>query len=82
MSLNDRLEAMKRAAEDRIPEDQRAVMARATQELRDSGLAERAVGVGDQAPVFELPNARGELVNSAELVAAGPLAVSFFRGKW
>lgn len=33
-------------------------------------------------PEFLLPNAEGRLVDSADLLAAGPLVVTFFRGAW
>jgi len=33
-------------------------------------------------PGFLLPNAEGSLVSSAELLAKGPLVVTFFRGGW
>jgi peroxiredoxin len=39
-------------------------------------------GVGQPAPAFALPNQDGVTVASAELLARGPLIVSFFRGQW
>jgi len=59
-----------------------AVMQRATAELIASGLADRALKAGDAAPVFSLPDAQGKLVSSVELLAQGPLVVSFYRGVW
>lgn len=41
-----------------------------------------APGVGDRLPVFVLPDDDGRLVSSAELLANGPLVVSFNRGNW
>src|SRR5207247_4040624 len=58
------------------------IMHRATEELRQSGLAERALKVGDLAPAFELDNQDGRLVRSADLLADGPLVIAFFRGHW
>ena len=40
------------------------------------------VKVGDRMPAFNLENTGGETVSSADLLAKGPLVVSFFRGKW
>ena len=49
----------------------------------DAGqVAAQALGPGDPMPPFLLPNAEGELVASADLLARGPLVVSFFRGGW
>lgn len=67
--------------------------ARATAEVRaaydeflerlDAGcVTEQALGVGDAMPAFLLPSAEGRLVDSADLLAAGPLVVTFFRGDW
>ena len=53
--------------------------------VRRLGAAEtagRALKLGDKMPDFTLPNAEGKLVASAELLARGPLVVTFFRGDW
>jgi hypothetical protein len=55
---------------------------RATDELRQSGLAERALKTGDRAPAYTLNNQDGSSVSSAELFAKGPLVITFFRGHW
>ena len=55
---------------------------RATEELRQSGLAERALKTGERAPAFTLNNQDGNSISSAELLARGPLVITFFRGHW
>jgi peroxiredoxin len=57
-------------------------MHRATEELRASGIMERVIKVGDRLPAFALPNAYGQDVRSADLLANGPLVLTFFRGSW
>ena len=57
-------------------------MHRATDDLRASGIMDRVLKAGDRMPLFDLENTRGESVSSADLLAKGPLVVSFFRGKW
>jgi peroxiredoxin len=57
-------------------------MHRATAELKASGLAERALKAGDIAPDFTLPDADGAKARLSDLLATGPLAVSFYRGVW
>jgi len=57
-------------------------MHRATAELKASGQAERAMKTGDKAPPFSLKDAEGGVVSSSELLATGPLIVSFYRGVW
>lgn len=41
-----------------------------------------AIQVGDKLPSFRLPNAIGKEVNSADLLAEGPILVTFYRGEW
>jgi peroxiredoxin len=47
-----------------------------------SGIADRALKAGDAAPVFSLKDPAAGTVNSAALLAQGPLGVSFYRGYW
>ena len=37
---------------------------------------------GDEIPAFTLPNALGRPVSSGELLARGPLVITFYRGAW
>jgi peroxiredoxin len=64
------------------PADIHPIMDRATQELIASGQAARALKAGDKAPHFILNDANGNPVSSRELLAQGPLVVSFYRGVW
>jgi peroxiredoxin len=57
-------------------------MARATAELIESGQAQRARKAGDIAPDFTLKDPDGNPVSSRELLAKGPLVISFYRGVW
>ena len=57
-------------------------MHRATAELIASGAADRALKVGDKAPDFILNDPNGVAASSADLLAQGPLVVSFYRGVW
>ncbi|MCB2100573.1 MAG: AhpC/TSA family protein [Rhodobacterales bacterium] len=82
MTLADDLRAQQDAAAQRMPADVLAVMARVFADLAASGLAGRALGVGDRAPDFTLPDATGKPLSSADLRARGPLVISFYRGSW
>jgi len=55
---------------------------RGVDELAASGIAERTVRVGDQAPDFTLANARGEQVTLSNLLTRGPVVLTFYRGGW
>ena len=87
MALQDRLDAFRADFEAGKPPYNAPAwihepMHRATKELIDSGGAERALTVGDTAPLFTLKDADGHEVSSADLLARGPLIVSFYRGIW
>ena len=82
MSLAEILAARRERSVGRLKPEHREKQERHINELRASGAVERALRAGEAAPAFALPNARGELVASADLLARGPLIVSFFRGKW
>jgi hypothetical protein len=82
MSLEETLRGMREASAKRIPADKAAIMHRATEELRASGIMDRVIKVGDKLPEFALPNADGREVRSADLLARGPLALTLFRGAW
>ena len=82
MSLAEQLDALRAGATARVPQEQRAIMAEATNALRESGILEGVPKVGDQLPEFRLRNAEGNEVRSHDLLARGPLVLTFFRGTW
>lgn len=82
MSLQDKIAAYKKGMMKKAPPEALAVIQRATEDLRRSGIVERAVKVGDRAPAFELPDSEGNPVSLASLIEKGPLVVTFYRGKW
>ncbi len=65
-----------------VPKATQAINDRAIEEFRQAGLAQRALKVGDTAPEFNLQDARGNVVRSADLLARGPLIITFIRGRW
>lgn len=82
MSLADKLSAMRAASAARLPADKQAVMERATGDLRRTGILDRIVPVGGRMPAFALADHDGRRVDSDDLLAGGPLVLSFFRGSW
>jgi hypothetical protein len=82
MSLAEKLSATRAASAGRIPPERAAIMHRATDDLRKSGILDRIVSAGQAIPAFELANHDGRRVSSSELLAGGPLVLSFFRGSW
>ena len=82
MSLAEQLDAIRAGAAKRVPEEQRMIMAEATNALLESGILEGAPKIGDQLPEFTLRNAEGDEVRSTDLLERGPLVLTFFRGTW
>ncbi len=82
MSLADKLAATRAASAGRIPPEKAAIMHRATEDLRRSGIMDHIAKVGSAAPAFALANHDGRRVLSADLLARGPMVLSFFRGSW
>jgi hypothetical protein len=82
MKLQEKLDAYKAEFESKTPPDKLAIMHRATEDLRKSGILDGVIKVGDRMPEFVLPNVRGGKVSSAELLRRGPLVVTFYRGVW
>jgi peroxiredoxin len=87
MALQDRLDAFKADFEGgRFPlkptKEALDTMHRATAELIASGQAQRARKAGDAAPEFTLKDPDGKPVSSRDLLARGPLVLSFYRGVW
>ncbi len=87
MTLQDRLDAFKADFEAgkppyHVPHTVIETMHQATAELIASGQAARAVKTGDIAPSFVLDDPDGRPVSSAELLARGPVVLTFYRGVW
>lgn len=82
MILQDSLDAFKAQFRASRPPGVHAVMERATAALIASGAAGRALKAGDRAPAFTLQAPDGALTASVDLLAQGPLVVSFYRGVW
>jgi hypothetical protein len=82
MSLKEKLDATRAASAARRPPEQRAIMERANNDLRASGILNRVAAVGQVAPTFTAQNHDGGTVSSSDLLARGPLVLSFFRGSW
>ncbi len=58
------------------------VVDRMVERLRSSGAGEAAPALGEPMPWFLLPDQDGRLVGLGDLLARGPVVVSFHRGHW
>ncbi len=82
MALQNKLNENKANFEKNAPPEALEVMHRATADLRNSGILDRALKVGDKAPEFELENTSGELIRSNDILSDRLMVLTFYRGKW
>ena len=82
MNLADQLSKIREVAKKQIPAEALEVMHQATDDLRIPATMAGIIKVGDTMPPFCLKNTTGTSINSADLLARGPLVVTFFRGHW
>ncbi len=83
MSLQARLDQITQSTRKLVQPERLALSEKLLEDLLHTGIEDRVLPVGSQAPAFDLPDAvTGQRVRSADLLALGPLIVSFFRGRW
>jgi peroxiredoxin len=82
MALNQQLDSLTAKLRAMVPAERLAVIDCAAEQLSHSGLANRALKIGDSAPAFELPDGDDMLWRSEDLLRSGPLVIVFYRGRW
>ena len=82
MKLQEKLDAFRNNFEKQVPPEALEMMHRATDDLRNSGIMERAVKVGDKAPDFTLKSTSNQEVSLSQVLTKGPVILSFYRGRW
>jgi peroxiredoxin len=83
ISLQDQLDRITQNTRALVQPERLAVSERATEDLFNTGIEDRTLKAGAQAPAFTLEDAlTHKSVRSADLLALGPLVINFFRGRW
>jgi hypothetical protein len=82
MSLKDKLDKLKESFKTKAPQDAQQIMHRATEDLKNSGIMDRVVKIGDKAPDFTLKDTQGREVSLSKLLGDGPVVLTFYRGIW
>jgi len=83
ISLQDPLDRITQNTRALVQPERLAVSEKATEDLFNTGIEDRILKVGVQAPAFTLEDAvTAKPVRSSDLLALGPLVVNFFRGRW
>jgi peroxiredoxin len=81
--LQDQLDRITQNTRALVQPERLAISEKATADLFNTGIEDHALKVGAQAPAFTLEDARTHKpVNSADILALGPLVINFFRGRW
>jgi len=81
-TLKERLDRIKAGFIESAPDEAKAIMSRAAEELRASHILSRIPAPGAPLPAFELPGTDGRPVHSNRLFEKGSLIVTFYRGVW
>jgi peroxiredoxin len=81
-TIQQQSEELSAASAGRMPPEVAAVFGAEQQRWRDQGEPEGIVRPGQTIEDFTLPDATGAEVSLAELVAAGPAVIVFYRGGW
>ena len=83
MSLQDQLDRITQNTRALVQPERLAVSEKATEALFNTGIEDRTLKAGAQAPAFTLEDAlTHKPVRSTDLLALGPLVIKFFRGRW
>lgn len=82
MTLKEIIENFKKERLSQIPDDVKAIMMKATEDLINSGIEEQLPKVGEKIFDFTLPNYDGKEVRLGELLENGPVVLNFYRGGW
>lgn len=80
--LQDQLDEITANTRNLVQPERLAVSERAVEDLFATGIEQRILPVGTKSPDFALSDSSGRLVRSSDLLALGPLIISFFRGRW
>lgn len=76
------LDAYAEASKSQVPPKLLEAGRLGTDELKKTGIVEKALKVGQKMPSFILPDASGRPVSSDSLLAKGSLVLVFYRGAW
>ncbi|MCH7772364.1 MAG: AhpC/TSA family protein, partial [Bacteroidetes bacterium] len=82
MLLKEEIKKMQEEMLPQIPEDVLKLLFSKTEELVNSGIAERTLNEGDEIPQINLPNSVGKSIDVNSMLKDGPVVISFYRGAW
>ncbi len=81
-SLSEDLDRFVKEFIETAPDNVQSDFNQGVEEVRGSGILEKAINVGDTAPEFNLVNAVGEYVSLYKQLEKGPVVLIWYRGGW
>lgn len=82
-TLQEQLDQITQNTRRLVQPERLAIIEKAAADLFHTGIEDRVLRPGAEAPAFTLEDARtGKPISSADLLSVGPLIVNFFRGRW
>ncbi|WP_442481864.1 peroxiredoxin-like family protein [Aeoliella sp. SH292] len=81
-TLNEQLEELSEQSKQRVPEPMLRTFQQAIEEVRESGIEDKAMQVDDKAPDATLESWDGKKVTLSDLWKEKPLVLVWYRGGW
>lgn len=80
--LQDELNEKKANFEQKASDEKKRIYADGITSVKNSGITESALNLGDKAVDFSLKNAKGEIITLYEELKKGPVVLTWYRGGW
>jgi len=82
MGLTEQLNDLKQQLGKDVPREILVEIGQFVAGLVQSGIEKTSCQAGDKVPFFALPDVAGKTVTSEDILAKGPMILSFYRGIW
>lgn len=80
--LAKQIEELNHTLSSQLPKEVLHVFEKSIEDLKNRNLEESSCKVGDKMPEFSLPNHKGQMISSAEILKKGKMILAFYRGNW
>ena len=80
--LKEKLQQLIDQSAGKLTDEIKTVITSSMKEVVDSIASRKIPKKGDTLPEFQLPDSKGNMQSSSELIGDGNLVISFFRGGW
>jgi hypothetical protein len=82
MGLTEEINDLKQQLGKDIPREILEEIGQFIQGLVETGIEKTSRQAGDKVVSFNLPNVSGKMVSPGDILAKGPMVLSFYRGVW